>query len=165
MKRKKQDLNEFFRKILKDFRIESNLTQREIAKLIGTGQASICNFENGKKGITLELAGKILDLLEKRLFLIEAQSKKESKRPLRVFYNEAIKGNYFLDSFDEFRSWLFKEFLSELVELKVDSKKVFDIIKFYERDSLGNILNVEEPTLTEEGEDLVILYLARSSRV
>ena len=162
MNRKGQNLNVFFRKLLKDFREETDLTQREVADLIGTGQASICNFENGKKGITLDLATKLLNLFEKRLFVVDSKERVSSKRPLRVFYIESIKNKFHFEGFDEFRKWLFKEFLSELIVLKVDSGKVFDVIKFYERDSNGDIFNVEEPTLTEEGEELVVIFLTKN---
>jgi len=162
MNRKGQNLNIFFRKLLKDFREQSHLTQREVANLIGTGQASICNFENGKKGITLDLATKLLNLFEKRLFVVDSKEKIDSKRPLRVFYIENIKNKFSFENFDEFRRWLFKDFLSELVTLQVDSGKIFDVIKFYERDSSGDIFHVEEPTLTEEGEDLVVISLTKN---
>ncbi|UUV17858.1 helix-turn-helix transcriptional regulator [Fusobacteria bacterium ZRK30] len=162
MNRRGQNLNVFFRKLLKDFREKSNLTQREVADLIGTGQASVCNFENGKKGITLDLATKLLNLFEKRLFVVDSKERDHSKRPLRVFYLESIKNKFYFDNFDEFRRWLFKDFLSELIIVEVDSRKVFDIIKFYERDSNGDIFNVEEPTLTEEGEDLVVISLSKN---
>lgn len=162
MNRKGQDLNTFFRKLLKDYRDQSNFTQKEVANLIGSGQASVCNFENGKKGITLDLATKFLNLFEKRLFVIDTKERTDSKRPLRVFYIETIKGKFNFESFDEFRRWLFKDFLGELVILQVDSDNVFDVIKFYERDSNGDIFHVEEPTLTEEGEDLVVISLIKS---
>ncbi|MCS5423194.1 MULTISPECIES: helix-turn-helix transcriptional regulator [Psychrilyobacter] len=162
MNRKGQNLNVFFRKLLKDFREQSNLTQKEVANLIGTGQASICNFENEKKGITLDLASKFLNLFEKRLFVVDSKERADSKRPLRVFYIENIKNKFSFEKFDEFRRWLFKDFLGELVNIQVDSAKVFDIIKFYERDSNGDIFHVEEPTLTEEGEDLVVIFLTKN---
>ncbi|MEI6857119.1 helix-turn-helix transcriptional regulator [Psychrilyobacter sp.] len=162
MNRKGQDLNVFFRKLLKVFREELNLSQKEVANLIGTGQASVCNFENGKKGITLDLATKFLNLFKKRLFVVDSREIPNSKRPLRVFYIENIKNKFSFENFDEFRRWLFKDFLSELVTIQIDSAKIFDIIKFYERDSNGDIFHVEEPTLTEEGEDLVVISLTKT---
>ncbi len=157
-----QDLNKLFRNLLKDYRQEKNYSQRNLAALLGVGQTNICNFENGKKGITLEVASKLLSLLEKRIFITDGNRQTRTIRPLIVYYSDLIKHNYNFKSFTDFRQWLFKEFLDELALLSIGSNRVFDIIEFYERDIDGEVLKVKEPALTEEGEDLVIISLNKT---
>ena len=159
-----QDLNNLFRKLFRDYRKETGYSQREIAGLLGTGQASVCNFENGKKGITLELATKLLALFEKRIFITDGSKKNRTIRPLIVFYNNVIKGNYEFENFTDFRKWLFKEFVGELTTISIGATKAFDIIEFYERDVNVEVYKVKEPALTEEGEDLVVLSLSKSTK-
>ncbi|GLI57929.1 hypothetical protein PM10SUCC1_34430 [Propionigenium maris DSM 9537] len=159
-----QDLNNLFRRLLRDYRQRSGYSQREVASLLGMGQASICNFENGKNGITLEVATKLLTLFEKRIFITDGSRSSRTIRPLIVFYNDIIRGKYRFEDFTEFRQWLFKEFVDELTTISIGTTKAFDIIEFYERDPNGEVLKVKEPALTEEGEDLVILSLAKSSK-
>lgn len=159
-----QDLNKLFRKLLRDYRQESGFSQRDVAGFLGTGQASICNFENGRKGITLELATKLLTIFEKRIFITDGSRKSRTIRPLIVFYNDIIRGKYMFEDFTDFRQWLFKEFVDELTTISIGTTKAFDIIEFYERDVNGEVLKVKEPALTEEGEDLVILSLSNSSK-
>jgi len=159
-----QDLNKLFRRLLREYRQKSGFSQREVASFLGMGQASICNFENGKKGITLELATKLLTLFEKRIFITDGSRESRTIRPLIVFYNDIIRGKYRFEDFTEFRQWLFKEFVDELTTISIGTIKAFDIIEFYERDVNGEVLKVKEPALTEEGEDLVILSLSKSSK-
>lgn len=159
-----QGLNKLFRKLLRDYREESGYSQREVAGFLGAGQASVCNFENGKKGITLELATKLLTLFDKRVFITDGSRKCRTIRPLVVFYNDIVRGNYDFEGFTDFRQWLFKEFVDELTTISIGATKAFDIIEFYERDVNGEVLKVKEPALTEEGEDLVVLSLSKSSK-
>lgn len=48
-------------------RIERNLTQKELADLIGTKQSNISRFENGNSNPSIDFLKKIADALDKKI--------------------------------------------------------------------------------------------------
>ena len=50
--------------IIREERIQRNLTQKELAELTGTGQKTISRIENGNEGATLETVFKLLAVLQ-----------------------------------------------------------------------------------------------------
>ncbi|MEA2112777.1 MAG: helix-turn-helix transcriptional regulator [Patescibacteria group bacterium] len=50
-------------------RIKKGLTQKELAKVIGTKQSAISRFESGSGNPTLSFIGKVSDVLDLKLIL------------------------------------------------------------------------------------------------
>jgi transcriptional regulator with XRE-family HTH domain len=48
---------------LKDYRVEHNLTQKQMAELLGTSRNYYCSLETGKKKPGFRLFGKIAEVL------------------------------------------------------------------------------------------------------
>lgn len=48
-------------------RIEKNLTQKDLANIIGTKQSNISRFENGNANPSIEFLKKIADALDKKI--------------------------------------------------------------------------------------------------
>ncbi len=52
-----------FGKILREIRIKNNISQRELAEIVGCGQSAICKLENGTSEISIETFVKIAEHL------------------------------------------------------------------------------------------------------
>jgi transcriptional regulator with XRE-family HTH domain len=77
-----------FRGLLHSSRVTEELTQVELAEIVGTSKAKICDFEKGRRTPTLEMAAKLAEALghSKALFvakLIEDQIK-EANLKLKI---------------------------------------------------------------------------------
>ena len=55
--------------IIREERKRRNLTQQELANLVGTGQKTISAIENGNEGATLEIAFRLLAVLQLEIAL------------------------------------------------------------------------------------------------
>ena len=65
-----QTPNEKIGKLIYQIRQERNLTQASFAKKLGTSQSAVNRIENGKQNLSLEMLGRISDVLNKQIISI-----------------------------------------------------------------------------------------------
>lgn len=87
---------EIVRSNIKKYRLESNLTQQDLADLSGVSRQYICDIENNKrnKHITIAVLGRIADTLNLHIaeFFIENDKLRlEVKQVIDVFYEREIE--------------------------------------------------------------------------
>ena len=66
-------INEYF----KQKRIENGISAQQVADIVGVSRRTICYWESGKRGITLEHADKLLNALGYRIEIVAKDGEKK----------------------------------------------------------------------------------------
>lgn len=96
-----KEFNEIFSKNLRCRLERSEMTQKELAKLLGVGPTSVYNWLNAIKTPRMDKVDAMCNIFHcKRADLLTADSSASASDPLRDYYNQLIQ---FLDGFPEYR--------------------------------------------------------------
>jgi transcriptional regulator with XRE-family HTH domain len=78
------DLRTQIAQLIKELRIESRMTQSELAQKLGCGHSKISLIEDGKRGINLEDIEKIIEALDLSVHITITQKREPIVRSIDV---------------------------------------------------------------------------------